>query len=90
MSSSARIRLSALATAAAIIAFMIVSPASANNNAYAVICKSGQYDIDSRDEAQLKSAFGTSYCTLRRFNYRSDAENFSKNNNMQPGKKCSC
>jgi hypothetical protein len=86
MSSSSRIRLSALATAAAILTFMAATPASA----YALICKHGKYDIDSRDEAQLKSAFGTSYCTMRRFSYRSDAENFSRNNNMQVGKSCSC
>ncbi len=55
-----------------------------------MICKHGKYDIDSRDEAQLKSAFGTSYCTIRRFGFRSDAENFSKNNGMQSGKSCSC
>jgi hypothetical protein len=86
MSSSSRIRLSALATAAAILTFMAATPASA----YALICKHGKYDIDSRDEAQLKSAFGTSYCTMRRFSYRSDAENFSRSNNMQVGKSCSC
>lgn len=85
MSFCSRIRLPALA-AAAIMAVMAASPASA----YAVICKSGKYDVDSRDETQLKIAFGTSYCTIRRFSYRSDAENFSKNNNMQPGKSCSC
>ncbi len=72
--------------AAATIAVLAASPASAN----AVICKSGKYEVDSRDEEQLKIAFGTSYCTIRRFSYRSDAENFSKNNNMQPGKPCSC
>jgi hypothetical protein len=86
MSTSSRIRFSALATAAAILTFMAATPASA----YALICKHGKYDIDSRDEAQLKSAFGTSYCTMRRFSYRSDAENFSKSNNMQVGKSCSC
>lgn len=86
MSPSSRIRLSALATAAAILTFMAATPASA----YALICKHGKYDIDSRDEAQLKGAFGTSYCTMRRFGYRSDAENFSKSNNMQVGKSCSC
>lgn len=67
----------------------VVSAASPAN-AYAVICKSGRYDIDSRDEAQLRSAFGTSYCTFRRFSYRSDAENFARSNNMQPGRACSC
>jgi hypothetical protein len=85
MSLTSKVRLSALAAAAGI-AVLSASPA----NAYAVICKSGKYDIDSRDEAQLKIAFGTSYCTIRRFSNRSDAENFSKNNNMQPGRNCSC
>lgn len=80
-----RVRLTVLA-GAALMTLMAVSPASA----YAVICKSGRYDIDSRDEAQLRIAFGTSYCTLRRFSYRSDAENFSRNNNMRPGSSCSC
>jgi hypothetical protein len=73
-------------SALAVSALLAASPA----NAYAVICKHGKYDIDSRDETQLKSAFGTSYCTMRRFNYRSDAENFAKSNNMQAGKSCSC
>ncbi|MCZ8259192.1 MAG: hypothetical protein O9333_03570 [Beijerinckiaceae bacterium] len=58
--------------------------------AYSVICKHGKFDIDSRSEQQLKIAFGTSYCTFRTFSYRSDAENFAKKNNMQPGKSCSC
>ncbi len=85
MSSVSAIRFPVLA-AAAILASLAASPASA----YAVICKHGKYDIDSRDEAQLKIAFGTSYCTMRRFSYRSDAENFSRNNNMQVGRSCSC
>lgn len=72
--------------AAATVAMIAASPAFA----YSVICKHGKYDIDSRNEQQLKSAFGTSYCTIRTFSYRSDAENFSRNNNMQPGKSCSC
>lgn len=80
-----QVRPAALATAA-LLTLMAVSPASA----YAVICKSGRYEIDSRDEAQLRIAFGTSYCTIRRFSYRSDAENFSRNNNMRPGASCSC
>jgi hypothetical protein len=86
MSTTFRIRLTALAASAAVMTVMAASPASA----YAVICKSGKYEIDSRDEQQLKSAFGTSYCTIRRFNYRTDAENFSRANNMQPGKSCRC
>lgn len=85
MSPGLKNRLPALA-AAAIMAVLAASPASA----YALICKHGKYDVDSRDEAQLKSAFGTSYCTMRRFSYRSDAENFAKNNNMKIGKSCSC
>ncbi len=85
MSFASTTRLPVLA-AAAILASLAATPASA----YAVICKHGKYDIDSRDEAQLKIAFGTSYCTLRRFSYRSDAENFSRSNNMQVGKSCSC
>jgi hypothetical protein len=80
-----KLRLSAVGVAA-FMTILAASPASA----YAVICKYGKYDIDSRDEAQLKIAFGTSYCTMRRFSYRTDAENFSRNNNMQPGKPCSC
>lgn len=85
MSLTVKFRLPVLA-AAAVMCVVAASPA----NAYALICKHAKYDIDSRDEAQLKSAFGTSYCTMRRFGYRSDAENFSKNNNMQVGKSCSC
>lgn len=75
-----------LAAAIVLLAMLAATPASA----YAVICKYGKYDIDSRDEAQLKIAFGTSYCTFRRFGFRSDAETFAKNNGMQPGKSCSC
>lgn len=85
MAFASQVRPTAL-VAAALFTVLAVSPASA----YAVICKSGRYDIDSRDEAQLRSAFGTSYCTIRRFSYRSDAENFSRNNNMRPGTACSC
>jgi hypothetical protein len=85
MSISPRIRLSVMA-AVAIMATIAASPASA----YALVCKYGKYEVDSRDENQLKIAFGTSYCTLRRFSYRSHAEDFAKNNNMQPGKSCSC
>ncbi len=85
MPSRSRLHLPAL-LAAATIAVLAASPASAA----AVICKSGKYDIDSRDETQLKIAFGTSYCTIRRFSYRLDAESFSKKNNMQPGKSCCC
>ncbi|KAF0136569.1 MAG: hypothetical protein FD152_981 [Xanthobacteraceae bacterium] len=85
MSLALSIRLPVLA-GAALMTMLAVTPASA----YAVICKSGRYDIDSRDEAQLRIAFGTSYCTIRRFSYRSDAENFSRNNNMRPGGSCSC
>lgn len=79
------IRLLALA-AITTMAIVVASPASA----YAVVCKRGQFDIDSRDEAQLRIAFGTSYCTFRRFSYRTDAENFARNNGMQPGRPCSC
>lgn len=49
-----------------------------------------EYDVDSRSQEQLKIAFGTSFCTFRTFSYRSDAENFAKKNNMDPGKSCSC
>lgn len=58
--------------------------------AYAVICVHGKYDVDSRDDAQLKSAFGTSYCLIRRFEFRSSAEDWAKANNMKPGTKCTC
>ena len=69
-------------------AFLVLAAAPAS--AYSVICKRGKYDVDSRSEQQLKIAFGSSYCTFRRFNYRSDAESFARKNNMQPGKSCSC
>jgi hypothetical protein len=58
--------------------------------AYAVICKHGRYDIDGRSDEQLRIAFGTSVCVMRRFSYRGDAENFARNNNMRPGGACSC
>lgn len=72
--------------ALAVVGTVLASPASA----YAVICRHGQFAIDSRDDAQLRIAFGTSFCTFRRFNFRSDAETFARNNNMQPGRSCSC
>lgn len=84
MSARSKIRSGALALAA--LSMLAASPAFA----YSVICKHGKYDIDSRDERQLKIAFGSSYCTFRTFSYRSDAENFANKNNMQPGKSCSC
>jgi heme/copper-type cytochrome/quinol oxidase subunit 3 len=71
---------------AAAIALVASSPAFA----YAVICVHGKYDVDSRDDAQLKMAFGTSYCLIRRFEYRSHAEDWAKANNMKPGTKCTC
>lgn len=83
---SIRPKLRARLIAVSALSMLAISPAFA----YSVICKHGKYDIDSRDEKQLKSAFGTSYCTFRTFSYRSDAENFAKKNNMQPGKSCSC
>jgi hypothetical protein len=58
--------------------------------AYAVICVHGKYDVDSRSDEQLKIAFGTSYCLIRRFDFRSSAEDWAKANNMKPGTKCSC
>jgi hypothetical protein len=58
--------------------------------AYAVICKHGRYDIDGRSDDQLRIAFGTSACVMRRFSFRGDAENFARNNNMRPGGSCSC
>lgn len=85
MMSMTRVRLAAFVAGSC----MLVMAASAAS-AYSVICKHGKYDIDSRDEAQLKIAFGTSACTIRSFGYRTDAESFAKNNNMQPGKACSC
>jgi hypothetical protein len=85
MSFRSYLRLPALA-AVALLSVIVASPASA----YAVICKHGRFDIDTRDEAQLRIAFGTSYCTFRRFSYRMDAETFARNNNMQPGRTCSC
>lgn len=58
--------------------------------AYAVICKHGKYDIDGRSDEQLRIAFGSSVCVFRRFSFRSDAENFARNNNMRSGSNCSC
>ncbi len=75
-----------LLAAITLLGVIAASPASA----YAVICRSGQYDIDSRDDAQLRIAFGTSVCTMRRFSYRMDAQIFASNNNMTPGRPCSC
>lgn len=83
---SIRSKIRARAALVSALAMLAATPAFA----YSVICKHGKYDIDSRDERQLKIAFGSSYCTFRTFNYRSDAENFAKKNNMQPGKSCSC
>jgi hypothetical protein len=80
-----RARLSVAALAAAL---ALASASSAY--AYAVICVHGKYDVDSRSDEQLKMAFGTSYCLIRRFDFRSTAEDWAKANNMKPGTKCSC
>lgn len=85
MSISSRTCLSAMA-AVVVMTFMTASSANAN----ALNCKYGKYEVEYRDENQLKILFGTSYCTIRRFSYRSDAENFARNNGMQPGRPCSC
>lgn len=82
-----RSRLVALAVLGIMAVFAM--PASASSS-YSVICKHGKYDIDSRSEAQLKIAFGSSACIIRSFGFRSDAENYAKRNNMQPGQSCSC
>jgi hypothetical protein len=73
---------------AALAAVSLFSASSAY--AYAVICVHGKYDVDSRSDEQLKIAFGTSYCMIRRFDFRSTAEDWAKANNMKPGTKCSC
>lgn len=83
MKPATRLLLLAAVTIGGVIA---ASPASA----YAVICRGGQYDIDMRDDAQLRMAFGSSVCTFRRFSHRMDAENFARNNGMTPGRPCSC
>lgn len=83
MKPATRLLLLAAITIGGVIA---ASPASA----YAVICRSGQWDVDSRDDAQLRMAFGTSFCTIRRFSFRSHAEDFARNNGMTPGRACSC
>jgi hypothetical protein len=71
---------------AAAIALLSVSSAYA----YAVICVHGKYDVDSRSDEQLKIAFGASFCLIRRFDFRSSAEDWAKANNMKPGTKCTC
>lgn len=75
-----------VAAAAAAIALLSAAPA----HAYAVICVHGKYDVDSRSDDQLKIAFGSSYCLIRRFDFRSSAEDWAKANNMKPGTKCTC
>ena len=77
-----------LTIAAAVAVASLVSATSAF--AYAVICVHGKYDVDSRSDEQLKIAFGTSYCLIRRFDFRSSAEDWAKANNMSPGTKCTC
>jgi hypothetical protein len=71
---------------AATMSLTIAAPAFA----YAVICVHGKYDVDARSDEQLKMAFGTSYCLIRRFDFRSSAEDWAKANNMSPGTKCTC
>jgi hypothetical protein len=85
MSIRARMKTPVLILAAAA---ALVSASSAY--AYAVICVHGKYDVDSRNDEQLKLAFGTSYCLIRRFEFRSSAEDWAKANNMAPGTKCTC
>lgn len=85
MSFRTKIKLPALAAAATIALF-----SASSAFAYAVICVHGKYDVDSRSDEQLKIAFGTSYCLIRRFDFRSSAEDWAKANNMSPGTKCTC
>lgn len=82
---NARFRLP-VAAAVAAAALFTATPAFA----YAVICVHGKYDVDSRSDDQLKMAFGTSYCLIRRFDFRSTAEDWAKANGMKPGTKCTC
>ncbi|MEI6159905.1 MAG: hypothetical protein WCP77_08740 [Roseococcus sp.] len=83
--------MAALRILTAALALLVVGMALPSTaQAYAVICVHGKYDIDSRSDEQLRIAFGSSACLLRRFNYRGDAENFARNNNMRPGTACSC
>jgi hypothetical protein len=81
----ARIKLPGLAIAATVALF-----SASSAFAYAVICVHGKYDVDSRSDDQLKIAFGSSYCLIRRFEHRSTAEDWAKANNMKPGTKCTC
>lgn len=66
----------------------VLTPSAAH--AYSVICRHGQFDIDSRSVEQIHIAFGSSVCVFRTFSFRTDAENFARNNNMRPGTRCSC
>ncbi|QCK86854.1 hypothetical protein E8L99_14370 [Phreatobacter aquaticus] len=58
--------------------------------AYGVYCANNRIEIDSRSFDQMRIARGSGICAFGQFNYLSDAQNFARRNNMQPGATCSC
>ncbi len=45
---------------------------------YTVYCANGKIEVDTRDEAQMKSARGGDVKVLSKFQYKTDADNFAK------------
>jgi hypothetical protein len=58
--------------------------------AYGVYCASNKIEIDSRSFDQMRIARGSGICMFGQFNFLTDAQNFARRNNMQPGAPCSC
>ena len=58
--------------------------------AYGVYCANEKIEIDSRSFEQMRIARGSGICAFGQFAYLSDAQNFARRNNMQPGSRCSC
>ena len=57
-------------------ALVFVSPCLATD--YYVYCANGKIEVDTRDEAQMKSARGSNVKVLSKFNFKTDADNFAK------------
>lgn len=58
--------------------------------AYGVYCANNRIEIDSRSFEQMRIARGSGICALGQFSFLSDAQNFARRNNLQPGARCSC
>jgi hypothetical protein len=58
-------------------ALCLASPCLAST-VYTVYCANGKIEVDTRNEAQMKSARGSNVKVLSKFNFKLDADNFAK------------